>query len=51
MITVKYGKPKKVKGIGQSIFVSFRYNQTIVNAIRMITPRYWHANDKVWELK
>ena len=50
MITVKYGKPKKVKGIGQSIFVSFRYNQTIVNAIRMITPRYWHANDKVWEL-
>ena len=50
MITVKYGKPKKVKGIGQSIFVSFRYNQTIVNAIRMLTPRYWHANDKVWEL-
>ena len=50
MITVKYGKPKKVKGIGQSIFVSFRYNQNIVNAIRMITPRYWHANDKVWEL-
>ena len=50
MITVKYGKPKKIKGIGQSIFVSFRYNQTIVNAIRMITPRYWHANDKVWEL-
>ena len=50
MIKVKYGKPKKVKGIGQSIFVSFRYNQTIVNAIRMLTPRYWHANDKVWEL-
>ena len=50
MIKVKYGNPKKVKGIGQSIFVSFRYNQTIVNAIRMITPRYWHANDKVWEL-
>lgn len=50
MIKVKYDKPKKIKGIGQSIFVSFRYNQTIVNAIRMLTPRYWHANDKVWEL-
>ena len=50
MINCKYGKPKKLKGIEQSIFVTFRYKPIIVEAIRKITPRYWDAEKKVWEL-
>lgn len=50
MINVKYDKPKKLKGIEQAIFVSFRYKQSIVNVIRTITPRYWHVEEKMWEL-
>ena len=50
MINAKYGKPKKLKGIEQSLFLTFRYKQNIVDAIRKITPRYWHNEDKMWEL-
>ena len=39
-----------IKGIEQSIFVTFRYKPVIVNAIRTITPRYWNSTDKYWEL-
>lgn len=50
MINAKYGKPKKLKGIEQSLFLMFRYKQNIVDAIRKITPRYWHNEEKMWEL-
>ena len=50
MINAKYGKPKKLKGIEQSLFLSFRYKQNIVDAIRKITPRYWHNEEKMWEI-
>ena len=50
MINAKYGKPKKLKGIEQSLFLTFRYKQNIVDAIRKITPRYWHSEEKMWEL-
>ena len=50
MINCKYGKPKKLKGIEQSLFLTFRYKQSIVDAIRKITPRYWHNEEKEWEV-
>jgi len=50
MINAKYGKPKKLKGIEQSLFLTFRYKQNIVDAIRKITPRYWHNEEKMWEI-
>ena len=31
MINAKYGKPKKLKGIEQSLFLTFRYKQNIVD--------------------
>ena len=43
MINCTYGKPKKLKGIEQSLFLTFRYKPVIVNAIRTITPRYWNS--------
>ena len=50
MITVEYGKPKKLKSVKQSIYVSFEYKQNIVNAIRTITPRFYNAETHTWEL-
>ena len=50
MINARYGKPKKLKGIEQSLFLTFRYKQNIVDAIRKITPRYWHNEEKMWEI-
>lgn len=49
MINATYGKPKHIKGIEQSLFLTFRYKQSIVNAIRTITPRYWDSEHKYWE--
>lgn len=51
MINAKYGKPKKLKGVEQSLFLTFRYKQNIVDAIRKITPRYWHNEEKMWEIE
>jgi SNF2 family DNA or RNA helicase len=51
MINARYGKPKKLKGIEQSLFLTFRYKQNIVDAIRKITPRYWHNEEKMWEIE
>ena len=50
MITIEYGKPKKLKSVKQSIYVSFEYKQNIVNAIRTITPRFYNADNHMWEL-
>lgn len=49
MINVKYDKPKKLASI-QSIFVTFKYKQSIVDAIRTLPERYWDGKNKVWEL-
>ena len=50
MINVRYGKPKSLKASPQSIFVSFRYKQSIINVIRSLAERTWNAEDKEWEL-
>ena len=33
-----------------ALFISFPYNNEIVDAIREISTRYWHKNAKEWEL-
>lgn len=48
-INIKYDNPRKLAGI-QSIFVSFRYKQNIVDAIRKLPERYWDGKNKTWEL-
>ena len=50
MITVEYGKPKKLKLTKQSIYVSFEYKQNIVNVIRNIGERFYNAETHTWEL-
>ena len=44
MINVRYGKPKSLKASPQSIFVSFRYKQSIVNVIRSLAERTLNEN-------
>lgn len=49
MINIRYGKPKKL-ACPQSIYVSFPYDQYIVNIIRIISERHWDSKEKEWEL-
>lgn len=49
MIHVEYGKPKKLGG-RQSIYLTFPYNQDIVNVIRCVQERCWDSKNLVWEL-
>ena len=49
MITVKYGKPKKLS-CEQSIFVTFPYKAIIVDVIRSFPERVYNPKDKSWEL-
>ena len=50
MINIKYDKPNKLKSVKQSIYVLFEYRQNIVTAIRTITPRFYNADNHMWEL-
>lgn len=34
----------------QSMFLSFRYNEEILNIVRSYPTRYWHADTKEWEV-
>lgn len=49
MITVKYGKPKKLS-CEQSIFVTFPYKAIIVDVVRSFPERVYNPKDKSWEL-
>ena len=50
MINIEYDKPNKLKSVKQSIYVSFEYKSDIVSAIRNISPRFYNADSKNWEL-
>lgn len=50
MINVVYDRPRNLKGIKQSVFVSFRFKQSIVNAIRTFYKRFYDGATKTWEL-
>ena len=49
MITVKIDKSNKMNG-DYSLYVSFPYDNKIVETIRAFPSRSWNADDKEWEL-
>lgn len=48
-IQVKLAPANKVNGIN-SAFISFPYSTDLLNVIRSISPRWWHADKKLWEI-
>lgn len=49
MITIKIKNSKQI-GDDYSAFVSFDYNQKIVDTIRELPTRYWNKDTKEWEI-
>lgn len=49
MITIDIDRPSKCNS-EMSLFVSFPYSQKLVDIIRSFPIKYWHAEDKEWEL-
>ena len=49
MVNVRVGKSKKLD-LGYSIFVSFPYNEKILDIIRTFDVKKWDARNKEWEL-
>lgn len=49
MISVRVAESDKINE-DYSIYVSFPFDNTIVNTIRKMSNRYWHADNKEWEL-
>lgn len=49
MITVDIRKAEKVSG-AYGMFLSFPYDETVLTAVRTLPSRYWHAEDKEWEV-
>ena len=48
MVTIKINKSNKCNG-DYSLFISFPYDQFIVNVMRGLSIRYWHPDSKEWE--
>ena len=48
MVTIKINKSNKCNG-DYSLFISFPYDQFIVNIMRGLSIRYWHPDSKEWE--
>ena len=49
MITIRIEEAKKVNG-DWSLYVTFPYNEKIVNVIRECSQRFWNKENKEWEL-
>ncbi len=49
MIEIKIDKSEKVNG-DLSAFISFPYDNGLVNLIRGYTSRFWHVTSKEWEI-
>lgn len=49
MINIRVDKANKVNG-EWSLFVTFPYNQKIVDVVRTYPNRYWNKDNKEWEL-
>lgn len=49
MINVNIRKSNKCNG-DYSAYLTFDYNETVVNAIRNLPSRYWDTNTKTWEV-
>ena len=49
MITIDIRKAKRANG-EYSMFLSFPYDTKIIDYIRMMPTRYWHPDEKEWEI-
>lgn len=49
MITVDIRKPQKATG-DYGMFLTFPYDETVLSAVRALPSRYWHAEEKEWEI-
>ena len=49
MISIKIAKSNKTNE-EMAMFLSFPYNPTVVDIVRSLSNRWWHANDKQWEV-
>ena len=49
MINIEIKKSDKCNG-EHSLFISFPYDQNIVNIMREQIIRYWHPDEKQWEV-
>lgn len=49
MVTIRIAESKKCNG-DYAMFVSFNYNQRIVDMIRALPSRYWDKDAKEWEV-
>ena len=50
MITISKEESRKIKSDDQSLFIRFPYNPQLVNIMRGFRRRWWHHDEKVWEL-
>ena len=49
MITIEIKQP--IKSVGDyGLFLSFPYNEEILNVVRSMPSRFWHADTKEWEV-
>lgn len=49
MITIRIEEAKKVNG-DWSLYVTFPYNEKVVNTVRDCPQRFWNKEDKEWEI-
>ena len=49
MISIRVDKSNKLNG-DISMFVSFPYNQEVIDIVRSFPSKWWHADVKEWEL-
>lgn len=49
MITVDIRKADKVSG-AYGLFLSFPYDETVLTAVKALPSRFWHTEDKEWEI-
>lgn len=49
MITIRIAESKRCD-VEYSMFVSFEYNQKVVDTIRSLPTRYWEPSTKEWEI-
>jgi hypothetical protein len=48
-IKIRVAEAKKVNGF-ESLFISFPYDQALVNLMREQPSRFWHKESKEWEV-
>lgn len=49
MINIKVDNSKKCNG-EYSLFLTFEYDNSVINVIRSLPSRYWDADNKTWEV-